>query len=189
MSEIGNAVAAIKGTMLQAHLAWAKKELESLELLRTHLDEESSRYINRSILATEWIPLRCLLEIDRAIAKVVGGKPEEVYRKLGHYSAFINLNGIYKRFIADEPHRFFVKCAILHEQYQNFGRSTYEKLGERAGRIKVDRYSEYSPIYCGSAVGYYEEALRLMKAPGPILVVEKTCQCWGQTGCLFELTW
>jgi hypothetical protein len=181
--------ASIKGTMINAHLAWAKKEIPDLGNLKSQLSSETLVLLNRMILATEWIPLRCLIQIDRAIAATVGGVPEEIFRELGRYSAFINLSGVYKQFIMGEPHRYFERMAILHEQYQNFGRSVYEKVGERAGRIKIDHYREYSPVYCASAIGYFEESLRLMKAPGPIIVREKTCQCWGESMCLFEILW
>lgn len=186
--EILEGQAAIKGTMLNAHLAWAKREL-NIDSIKQYIDQESLKFLDRSILATEWIPLRCLIQIDRAIASAIGGTPEQVYRSLGSYSAYINLNGIYKKFVIGEPHHFFNRMTILHEQYQNFGSSKYQRLGDRTGRILIEQYQEYSPVYCASAIGYFEEALRLMKAPGPIIVVEKTCQCWGESICQFELSW
>lgn len=181
--------AAVKGTMINAHIEWAKAQISDLNVLRAALTEETSALLTRPILQIQWVPLRSLVEIDEAIAQIVGGNAKEIYKELGRYSARYSLKGIFKSFIAGEPHRFFDKMSILHEQYMNFGRSKYEKSGARAGRIILDRYVETSTVYCASASGFYEEALVLMKAPGPIVVVEKQCQCWGHMACIFELAW
>ncbi|MEW6735990.1 MAG: hypothetical protein AB1489_32145 [Acidobacteriota bacterium] len=181
---------AVKATMLQAHLNWAKTRLANdLTKLMANLDEQTAAIINRSILATDWIPLRSVIQIDRAIAQTVGEELIQVSRELGRHSARLNLGGIYKRFIAGEPHRFFERMAILHEQFQNFGSCDYEKVKDCAGKVKLQDYTEYSPVYCAGSFGYLEEALRLMKAPGPIIVVETMCQCRGHQMCLYEMTW
>ncbi len=175
--------------MLLAHLSWATNRIGSIDRLTPHADPESLSFLNRSLLATDWIPFRCLIRIDRAIAAAVGGTPLEVFRSLGRHSASLNLSGVYKAFISDEPHRFFDRMGVLHNQFQNFGRWRYEKVDDRAGRISLDGYTEYSPVYCASAGGYFEEALRMMKAPGPIVVAETSCQCAGEATCLYEMTW
>ena len=67
------------------------------------------------------------MEIDRAIATAVGGPAGEVFRELGRHSASLNLGGVYRSFVAEEPHRFFEQTALLHGRFQTFGRSAYEK--------------------------------------------------------------
>ena len=181
--------AAVKATMLQAHLTWAQKQVGDLDRLRPHLDAECLAFLNRRTLATDWVPFRCLVRMDRAIAAVVGGSPDRTFGELGRHSASVNLGGVYKRFIASEPHRFFTQMGVLHDQFQNFGRSRYEKDGERAGRIVLEGYMEYSPVYCASGGGYYEEALKMMFAPGPIKVSETSCQCAGDASCIYQMSW
>jgi hypothetical protein len=44
-------------------------------------------------------------------------------------------------------------------------------------------------VYCESGRGYYEEALRMMRAPGPVKAVETSCQCAGDPACVYELSW
>ena len=181
--------AAVKGTMLNAHLSWAREHIsEDLGCLRPHIDAESHRFVDAQVLSMSWVPLRSLVVIDKAIAAVVGGRPEEVFLELGRHSAARNLGGIYKSFVSDEPHKFFSQIAV-HNAFQNFGKVSYEQTGERSGCIKLAQYLEYSPVYCASAMGFYEEALKVMKAPGPITVSETSCQCAGDQACCFDLKW
>jgi predicted hydrocarbon binding protein len=182
--------ALVKGTMLRAHLSWATNRFgPGWEPVRERLSPPALALISRSILATDWIPFSLLVEIDRALADAAGGDPEETWLALGRHSAALNLTGVYKSFISGEPHRFFERMAVLHHQFQTFGRSVYEKLGESSGRIRIENSTAYSQVYCISGRGYYEEALRLLRAPGPISVRETACSVSGDPACVFELSW
>ena len=182
--------AAVKGTLVEAHLDWARERVpEGLDRLGDRLRGGCGQWVSRGILATDWIPLECLVEIDRALADATGIDTETAFHAMGQHSAERNLSGVYKSFVAGEPHRFFSEMSFLHRRFMNFGRSTYEKTGERSGRIRLEAYDEYSPVLCASGRGYYEAALRMMKVPGPTRVVERTCQCAGDPACLFELSW
>jgi uncharacterized protein (TIGR02265 family) len=181
--------ALIKGTMLQAHLGWAQKQLGDVSRLRAQVRSECAEHVNAITLATTWVPFRCLIDIDRAIAAAVGGSSDGVFRDLGAHSATMNLGGVYKSFISSEPHRVFTQMGQLHRHFQDFGEWRYEQAGNASGRITLRDYIEYSPVYCTSALGYFEAALKMMHAPGPIIVREKACQCAGDLQCEFELMW
>lgn len=182
--------AQVKGTMILAHLNWLKGQgLEPATKLAPHLPPDLARVVTHSILATAWAPLRSLVAIDRAIAAATRGNSDDVFRELGRFSATSNLSGVYAGFISDEPHRFFEKQARLHDRFQNFGASAYKVVGPRAGQMRLTKYTEYSPVFCLSAIGYYEGALETMKAPGPIRVRESECTCAGDEACTFDLTW
>lgn len=184
--------AAVKGTMLQAHLAWAAERLgpQWQARLQRHLGPDAGAHVGHDVvLATEWIPLRCIVEIDRAIATEIGDPPERVFRELGRNSATLNLGGVYKAFVQEEPHRFFEQMAVLHGRFLNFGRCVYAPGGPRSGRIRMEDYPEYSPVFCASASGYYEGALQMMHVPGPIVTNETECHCAGDGVCIFELRW
>ena len=182
--------AAVKGTMLLAHLEWAKgKNADVVDRIRKELDEDGAKLLARGVLSTDWIPLAFLVEVDRKIAQLSGGNPEDVFRELGRNSAQENLGGVYKAFVATDPHRFFGRMKLLHGRFCNFGLPHYEQLSERTGRIQIEECDEYSPVYCASTLGYYEGALEAMKVEGPIKVQEKTCQCRGKSICSYELSW
>jgi predicted hydrocarbon binding protein len=182
---------AIKGTMLQARIAWVRERFDhaALERLRGGVDPRYRGLIDRPPLATDWIPLEGLLSIDVAIASVAGGTAEEVHRALGHYSATMNLGGVYKAFAVEEPHRFFEQQALLHRRFQNFGTAHYERGGLQSGRMRIEGYAHPSPVFCASGRGYFEGALEMMKVPGPIRCTEVLCQCAGDPSCLFDLSW
>jgi hypothetical protein len=183
--------AMVKGTMLHAHLAWATERLKDVNrALRPLVPEACFSAVQPGVLATDWISLRCLVAIDRAIAQAAGpGHEGEFYTELGRHSAVSNLAGVYRNYLVEEPHRFFDKMARLHDRFMNFGHSTYEHLGPRAGRIKLVDYVEYSPVLCYSAVGFYRGALETMHVPGPISVEETSCTCAGAPACSFDLSW
>ncbi len=176
--------------MVAAHLAWLRtvKKQDPVACL-TGLSPEASRLVLAPPALTDWILFRELIEIDRAIARVVGGVEDVVFRSLGHNSAVVNLQGAYKTFLADEPHRFFQQTALMHRQWQTFGTARYERTGERTLRLHMEGYLEFSPVYCASALGYYEGAVQTMGATGPIHLLESQCQCAGDRACVFELGW
>jgi predicted hydrocarbon binding protein len=175
--------------MLHAHLAWAAARRGGAAAATDALDAECRRFAAGGFLDTDWVPFRCLVQIDRALAAAAGMPPEQVFREMGEHSATLNLSGAYKSFVAEEPHRFFEKAARLNDRFQNFGRCSYERRDERHGRMRHEGYEEYSPVYCASALGYYAGALRLMRVPGPVHVFEVSCQCAGDEACVFDLTW
>ncbi len=180
----------VKGTMLRAHLGWASNRFgPGLDPLRPLLTPPVLAYLSRPVLPTDWIPFSALLELDRAIASAIGGDPSETWLALGRHSAALNLTGVYKSFISGEPHRFFERMTVLHHQFQTFGKSVYERTAERSGQIRIENPSACSTIYCTSGRGYYEEALRLLHAPGPIRVVDAACAAGGASSCVFELSW
>jgi uncharacterized protein (TIGR02265 family) len=182
--------AAVKGTMVEAHLVWADSRLpDARARLEPLLGADCVGFVKTKLLATDWIPFRCLVAVDRAIAALAGGDASQVFRQLGHHSAALNLGGVYRNFVADEPHRFFQQMTLLHRRFQNFGSSAYVKTGDRSGSVRIDGYEEYSPVFCESGVGYCEGALEMMGVPGRPSVVEVSCQCAGDPACVFDLTW
>jgi hypothetical protein len=78
---------------------------------------------------------------------------------------------------------------LLHGRFQSFGRPVYERTGERSGTIRIEGCDQYSPVYCASALGYYEGALRMMHVPGPVRAEESSCQCAGDAVCRYTLAW
>jgi len=189
-SELLTGQAQIKGTMLLAHLNWLRAQgMDPGTTLVPLLLPDVAQILTRSILATAWVSLRSLIAVDRAIAAAVKTPSDEVFRELGRFSANSNLAGVYSAFATAEPHRFFTQQAMLHDRFQNFGASAYQETGPRAGVMRLTKYTEYSPVFCLSAVGYYQGALETMKAPGPLRIRESECTCAGDEACTFELHW
>jgi hypothetical protein len=182
--------AKVTSSILTAYLAWAEERWkDALERVRPHVDADTAALIARDLPDNRRVLFRHLIAVAKAIAAADGGSPDDVYHALGRHSAATNMAGAYGRFTPDAPHHFFDHMDHLHHTFQNFGSSEYSRTGERSGRVRLEGYQEYSPVYCRSAIGYYEEALRMLHAPGPVKVVETSCQCAGQPACVYELSW
>jgi len=180
--------AAVRGTILQAHLSFLTGK-DPVATIGPKVDRDTQQLLARQILPTDWVTLRSLIQVDKAIAEVTGGIPEKTYQNLGRHSARLNLGGVYRGFIQGAPHKFFTDMSLLHTRFQNFGASTYVETSENSGQIKLEQYTEFSPVFCSSGLGYYEESLKMMHCPGPIQVTESTCQCAGDSACLYVMSW
>ena len=157
-SELLTGQAQIRWTMLRAHLDWLKEQgVDPSAALVSHLPPDVAQNITRSIALSPWVSLRSLIAVDRAIAAVVKMPSDQVYRELGRFSATSNLGGVYSAFASADPHQFFTKQAMLHRSFQNFGASAYQEKSPRAGVMRLTKYTEYSPVFCLSAVGYYQQ--------------------------------
>jgi hypothetical protein len=183
--------ARVRAGILRAHLEWAHKRWpDVVDRIRPHLDARAFALVSSPPSSDEaMIPFRRLVRVDRALASLAGGDPDDTFHALGVHSAQRSLEALPADHDAERPHQFFESMAVMHRMYQDFGKSRYERLGERSGRIRIARYSEYSPTYCLGGRGYYEEALRLMHVPGPVRVQETSCQCAGDEACVFALSW
>lgn len=181
--------ASVKATMVAAHLDWASRNIaQHAARLAAALGPDDRTLFAKPWLATDWVPFRYIVTLDRAIAALAGGEPEHVFEELGRHSARCNLGGAYKAFQADDPHRFLERAALLHTRFQNFGRAAYVPVGPRAARLEFAEYPAYSPVFCTSERGYIEEALVMMHAPDP-RVDEVSCACAGDSACVFDARW
>lgn len=152
------------------------------------LPEDARQQLSGMILVSSWFPFAWLIELDRAIMNVCGGGKVDSIRDLGRWSATINLSTVYKAFDRKSNHEFFENSALLHRQFQDFGTVKYERMGDAAGRMVVSEYPCYSPIFCASAIGYYEGVIESHGGKNPS-VRESECQCYGDRTCTFEMSW
>ena len=183
--------ARVRAGILRAHLSLAAKRWPDVPAaLRPHLDAAGLALVEKPPTGEgATLLFSDLVRIDRALAQAAGGDQNAIFHALGIHSAEYNLKDVYGSYEAPQPHEFFKSMSVVHRAFQDFGKSTYEVQGERAGRIRIVRYKEYSPVFCAGGSGYYEQALRMMKVPGPIEVRETACHCTGDDACVFDLRW
>jgi uncharacterized protein (TIGR02265 family) len=180
----------VKGGMLKAHLQWVAENRPGLTIddLRRRLSPATATVLGQAILPVSWYPFRAVVETDRAIAAACGGDAEALITELGRYSARLNLGTSYKVYTRSEPHAFFQLAARLNRQFQDFGRAEYERTGPTSCRLSMSGYPCFSPVFCLSGLGYYEQATALQGGRDP-RVAETKCQCRGGSECRFDIRW
>ncbi len=180
----------VKGGMLKAHLQWVAQNRPDLtvEDLCGRVSASTAAVLRGLVLAIGWYPFRAMVETDRAIAEACRGDPEALFKELGRYSARLNLSTSYKVYTRSEPHTFFQIAARVHDQFQDFGRAEYERTGATSCRLSMLDYTCYSPVFCLSGAGYYEQATALQGGRDP-QVSEGECHCRGGSACRFDIRW
>src|SRR5947209_249701 len=84
------------------------------------------------IVLDNWYPLGTLDLVDRAIAEKLGDNEheDEVFDRLGEFSATSALSGPYSSLINPDVHSFLTQSALIHHAYQDFGKARYEPLSD-----------------------------------------------------------
>src|ERR1700730_11909176 len=100
---------------------------------------EAERGSLKEIVVDNWYPLGTLDLIDRAIAEQLGGgeNEDEVFDRLGEFSATSSLSGPYSSLINPDIHSFLSQSALIHHAYQDFGAASYDSLSETSGLLTI----------------------------------------------------
>ena len=141
----------------------------------------------RTPLASSWCEFESLVELDRTIHNELKAQYPNVLALIGAASAELGIGRIYRSLDTEELIKFLENNALFHDQYQKFGTLTFEKTRSGA-RMIFSGYPCYSPIFCASAIGYFQESILRHGATEPD-VSETKCQCKGDKTCTFELSW
>ena len=181
----------VKGGLLRARFlfvvlnhgadTWARV-LESLP--------EEERESLKEIVLDDWYPLATLDVVDRAIAEQLGDgdKEDEVFDRLGEFSATSSLSGPYSSLINPDVHSFLSQSALIHHAYQDFGKASYGQLSETSGLLTI-QYDKAPPVsFCVSGSSYFRHAVELCGAR-LARVTHTRCRARGDDACEFYFTW
>ena len=146
-----------------------------------------TRGYTKTPLASSWCEFDSLIELDRAIHEELKAKYPNVLALVGAASAELGISRVYKSLDSEELEKFLENNALFHNQYQKFGVVKFEKTPKGA-RMTYSGYPCYSPVFCASAIGYFQECILRHGGTEPN-VVETKCQCHGDKTCTFEMTW
>jgi predicted hydrocarbon binding protein len=182
------AVAKVKGVMFSGRKTFLVDTIgeAGFNEIVEKLSPRTRGYL-RTPLASSWCEFESLVELDRVIHETLKAQYPNVLALIGAASAELGIGRIYRSLDSDELVKFLENNALFHDQYQKFGTVTFEKT-PTGGRAVHANYPCYSPIFCGSAIGYYMEAILRHGGTDPS-VVETKCHCLGDRTCTFEMTW
>jgi hypothetical protein len=148
-------------------------------------DEQGSL---KEILVDEWYALHILDHVDRAIARELGGNPEEVFDQLGEFSATSALSGPYSSLLNPDIHSFLSQSALIHHGYQDFGSASYSALSETSGLLTI-KYDQAPPVsFCISGTSYFRHAVEMCGARSA-RITHTRCRARGDEVCEFYITW
>ena len=151
---------------------------------------EDERQSLKEIVLDDWYPLATLDLLDRAIAEQLadGDNEEEVFDRLGEFSATSSLSGPYSSLINSDVHSFLSQSALIHHAYQDFGRASYNPLSDTSGLLTI-HYDKAPPAsFCISGSSYLRHAVELCGARSA-RVTHTRCRARGDDACEFYFTW
>jgi len=151
-------------------------------------DEE--RESLKEIIVDDWYPLGTLDLVDRAIAEQLGDgdKADEVFDRLGDFSATSALSGPFSSLINPDVHSFLSQSALIHHAYQDFGSASYGPLSETSGLLTIQYDKAPPPSFCASGSSYFRHAVELCGASSA-RVTHTRCRARGDDACEFYFTW
>ncbi|MGZ7080759.1 MAG: hypothetical protein ACXVJT_15205 [Thermoanaerobaculia bacterium] len=181
-------VCKVKGVMFGARKHFLVEHLGEDGFLKflSRLTPRTKQYVKMP-MASSWCEFESLIELDRAIHDELKSKHPNVLALIGAASAELGIGKVYRSLDTDELTKFLETNALFHDQYQKFGRVKFEKTSGGA-RMIYTAYPCYSPVYCGSAFGYFLESILRHGGNDP-KVTETRCQCRGDSSCTFEMIW
>jgi hypothetical protein len=151
---------------------------------------EAERGSLKEIVVDNWYPLGTLDLIDRAIAEQLGGgeNEDEVFDRLGEFSATSSLSGPYSSLINPDIHSFLSQSALIHHAYQDFGAASYDSLSETSGLLTIKYENAPPPSFCTSGSSYFRHAVELCGARSA-RITHTRCRARGDAVCEFYFTW
>jgi len=181
-------VCKVKGVMFGGRKAFLLETLGEAGFARLleKLTPRTRGYV-KTPLASSWCEFESLIELDHAIHEEMKGTHPNVLALIGAASAELGIGRVYRSLDSEELEKFLENNALFHNQYQKFGVVKFEKTPKGA-RMIYSNYPCYSPVYCASAIGYFQESILRHGGTDPA-VVETKCQCHGDKTCTFEMTW
>lgn len=151
---------------------------------------EEDRESLTDIVIDNWYPLNTLDLVDRAIAEQLGNgdTEDEVYDRLGEFSATSSLSGPYSSLLNPDVHSFLSQSALIHHAYQDFGTASYAPLSETSGLLTIQYDTAPPPSFCASGCSYFRHAVELCGARSA-RVTHTRCRARGDDACEFYFTW
>jgi hypothetical protein len=179
----------VKGGLLRARFLFValNEGPDAWDRVVARLPEETRPALSE-IGIDDWFPLGLLEQLDLAVADELGGSRQEVFDKLGEFSATSSLSGPYSSLLSADIHSFLKQSSLIHHAYQDFGSASYEPLSETSGLLTI-KYDMAPPAsFCASGTSYFRHAVELCGAQ-EASITHTRCRGRGDSVCEFYITW
>jgi len=179
-------MARAKGASLLSAVKWLRGNRDqALAALAPNLHH----YLDDRIQVASWYPEQDLIELIRALARILPAGGGDVYEQMGRFSARDQLAGVYRHLleggdVLSLPRRGLVLWQSQHDS----GRLAVAMDGPGSARIEVSDYALPTREMCGILLGYTAEMFVMAELKSP--VVRKTaCRLDGAPRCSWQCTW
>lgn len=180
----------IKGSMIRNRFDWLKTfhpETHEQEIINSLPPATKERFARR-VLASEWYEFGDLVALDKSLRERFGKKQPDVIRELGRYAAKMGLVNVGTTFSSMSIHEIFGNSAKMHSRFKDFGQARYEQVAEKAGKMVYSGYPCFSPVFCESTLGFFEESVAAFGGKN-LNLSEPLCHCHGDPTCTFTMQW
>jgi hypothetical protein len=181
----------VKGGLLRARFLFVvlNHGADTWARVLSNLPEEERESL-KEIAVDNWYPLATLDLVDRAIAEQLGDgdKEDEVFDRLGEFSATSALSGPFSSLINPDVHSFLSQSALIHHGYQDFGTASYAPLSDTSGLLTIQYDNAPPPSFCASGSAYFRHAVELCGARSA-RVTHTRCRSRDDEVCEFYFTW
>ena len=179
-------MARAKGASLLSAVKWLRGNRDqALAALAPNLHH----YLDDRIQVASWYPEQDLIELIRALARILPAGGGDVYEQMGRFSARDQLAGVYRHLleggdVLSLPRRGLVLWQSQHDS----GRLCVSMDGPGSARVEVSDYALPTREMCKILLGYTAEMFVMAELKDP--VVRKTaCRLDGAERCAWQCTW
>ena len=182
------------GTAFLGLFKFIKKRPDSaavLEGINSRLSPESAEVLANKVIAIGEYPYSAFVEFIRACDEEMGEGDLELCRRLGDFSARLDVQSIYKRYAGEgKTEQLFRDSGLIWKSYyRNCGSMKTEMKPPDRAVITIRDFDTMDPAHCMLMEGWMDRALRETGVRVKEPVRETLCVSRGDDVHQFECRW
>jgi hypothetical protein len=146
-------------------------------------------YLDERIQIASWYPEEDLMELIRALARVLPVGLGKVYEQMGRFSARDQLAGVYKHLLeGGDVMSLPRRGLVLWQRQHDSGRLKLVIEEPGSAHIELAGFALPSREMCGIMLGYTAEMFMMADLKAPV-VRETACRIDGAASCTWQCSW
>jgi hypothetical protein len=179
-------MAKAKGSSLVSAIKWLN---QSRDAALKSLPPPLHHYLDEPIQVANWYPEEDLVELIRALARIMPANQSKIYEQMGRVSAREQFAGVYRHLLegGDEfslPRRGLVLWQSQHDS----GRLSMKMAGSSTATIEIVGYAIPNREMCQILLGYTAEMFVMAEFKAPV-VFKTGCRLEGADRCSWQISW
>ena len=180
-----------KGFTITGALIFAERKYgaDARAKVITALDPETRRLVERSVLASEWVPLRNQVAIYEAIDRTLGSGDLKLCFEIGRFTCdheMTTINRIFLKFGSLE--QWMRMGAGMWNRYYSRGRLEVLGFTKTEGTIVIRDFNPISKAFCNDLAGWFHRTSEVGGAR-KVTMDHPDCLLDGADGCRYVGRW